>query len=296
MKKGATLRGEIDRIQKVPKQYQRGWTEFYKLKFFLTPDVLIPRPETELLVDEVITFSEKLSSSRMRGSGLDSPLPAGRHGFQGNDKLTIVDIGTGSGCIAISIAKNLKNARVFALEVSPEALKVAVKNATFHNVEKRILFMESDLLAALTLPNKTVISSPSTTTQDEKSADSGKDKSGDLSTASRDDNRKSGQIQPDIIVANLPYIPSPRIMLIDPMVRDFEPKVALDGGIDGFELYRKLFTQMQLNNFYPKVLISEIDEEQGEAALSETKRFFPKAKIEVKKDFYGSDRILKITF
>jgi release factor glutamine methyltransferase len=275
MKKGTTLRDEIDRIQGIPKQYQQGWTEFYKLKFHLTPDVLIPRPETELLVDEVLAFArhpEFISGSQSEEKSPTSEIPKQVR----NDKLvTIVDIGTGSGCIAIAIAKNLPNSRIFALEISPAAIKIAEKNAAIHKVDNKILFMESDLIAALTI--------------------------------------HSGKVQPDIIVANLPYIPTPRLMLIDPMVRDFEPTVALDGGIDGFELYRKLFIQMLgghppgVNSddssahlegaaLIPKVLIAEIDEEQGEVALAETKRFFPKAKVEVKKDFYGSDRILKITF
>jgi release factor glutamine methyltransferase len=104
-----------------PIQYQRGWTEFYKLKFKLTPDVLIPRPETELLVDEVLKLNPQ----------------------------TVLDIGTGSGCIAISIAKNSPKVKIFAIDISPAALEVAKKNAKFHKVEKQIIFLENDLMILL---------------------------------------------------------------------------------------------------------------------------------------------------
>src|SRR4051794_24331057 len=104
---------------KPPKAYEQGWTEFYKLKFKVNPDVLIPRPETELLVDEVL----KINPS------------------------TLFDVGTGSGCIAISVAKNLKEIHVVAIDVSSDALEIAKQNATFHHVDRKVFFLESDLLS-----------------------------------------------------------------------------------------------------------------------------------------------------
>ncbi|MBI2011774.1 peptide chain release factor N(5)-glutamine methyltransferase [Candidatus Daviesbacteria bacterium] len=250
MKKGTTLRGEIQRLQGVPKQYQQGWTEWYKLRFKLTPDVLVPRPETELLVDEVL----HLSSSNLIGGS--NTLVDSR--FRGNDLLTILDIGTGAGCIAISIAKSLPEARIIATDISPKALEVAMKNAKFHNVEDQIIFLQSDLLLAF--------------------------------------NPRGFHTKPDIIVANLPYIPTARLLLIDPMVSEQEPRVALDGGKDGFEVYRRLFAQMRDKNFFPKYLIAEIDEDQGEIALLEAKKYFPSCSWEVKKDLAKKDRILLIKF
>ncbi|MBI2022555.1 peptide chain release factor N(5)-glutamine methyltransferase [Candidatus Daviesbacteria bacterium] len=258
MKRGSTLKEEIKKVQKLapprqyqqgwtefyeqssrthipPVQYQRGWCEFYKLKFKLTPDVLIPRPETELLVDEVIKIKPN----------------------------TILDIGTGSGCVAISIAKNLPNAKIIATDISPKALGVAKSNAKFHHVEDKIIFLEADLLP---------------------------------------DFKQS----PDVIVTNLPYIPTARLMYIDPMVTEFEPRVALDGGQDGFELYRKLFQQIsemrkgvKLN--HPeggklKYLIGEIDYTHGELAVQEALKYFPNAEVEVTKDLAHLQRILKIKF
>jgi release factor glutamine methyltransferase len=227
MKKGTTLRSNIDKIYGGgPKQYQQGWTEFYKLKFKLTPDVLIPRPETELLVDEVLKLKPN----------------------------SVVDVGTGSGCIAISIAKN-SQIKVIAVDISEKALKVAEQNAKFQKVEDQIIFLQSDLLSFLNNLSKF-----------------------------------------DVIVANLPYIPTARLMHIDPLVSQFEPTQALDGGVDGFEVYRKLFSQMREKNITPKVLVAEIDEEQGEVALAEARKYFPQAQVEIKKDLAKKDRFLRVDF
>src|SRR5438045_2669611 len=99
MQKGTTLKSNIQKIYGAgPKQYQQGWTEFYKLHFKLTPDVLIPRPETELLVDEVIHFAGSDPKKRQNHQNR-AQMSEGR-------TLNIIDLGTGSGCIAISIAKN----------------------------------------------------------------------------------------------------------------------------------------------------------------------------------------------
>ncbi len=217
-----------------PIQYQKGWTEFYKLKFRLTTDVLIPRPETELMVEDAINFVKD-----------NSTLDAQRY--------TLADIGTGSGCIAISIAKNLPKAKVIAIDLSPKALTVAKSNAKYHKVDRRIIFFENDLLTNF-------------------------------------------KVAPDIIVANLPYIPTYKLMYLDPLVRDFEPKMALDGGSDGFELYKRLFAQIRDQKIFPKLMICEIDEDQTDIAKVEAKRYFPKAEIEIKKDLTKRDRFLKIKF
>lgn len=274
-----------------PIQYQKGWTEFFKLKFFLTTDVLIPRPETELLVEEII--------SRVKNEELS--VQSGEHNSETltpNSTLRIMDIGTGSGCIAISLAKNLPNAKIFAVDKSEKALEVAKKNAKYHRVENKVLFLEGDVLSGI-------------------------------------------KVMPDIIAANLPYIPTFKLMYLDPLVREFEPKIALDGGSDGFDLYRKLFQQVahsirppqgwqhevasdekrpeipvdfpvrrspkfkapRLNDTPPKwnvrtprLIICEIDEDQGDLAKQEAKKYFPNALIEIKKDLAKKDRILVIGF
>ena len=223
-----------------PKQYQQGWAEFYKLKFKVTPDVLIPRPETELLVDEILSFlkSYKLITNHK------SPI-------------TILDLGTGSGCIAIALAVHLSGVRLIATDISDSALKVAKQNAKLHGVEKQITFIQSNLL-------------------------------GTKNTQWR----KNGP--PDVIVTNLPYIPSARIPYLDSSVKDFEPKIALNGGRDGFELYRKLFAQIKKLGWHPALMVFEIDYTHGELAINEAQKYFPKARIEVKTDLSHKQRILLI--
>lgn len=247
-----------------PKAYQQGWIEFYKLRFKVTPDVLIPRPETEILVDEVITFINTASS----------PNPELR------TPNIILDIGTGSGCIAISLAKNLSNIKIIATDISGKALEIAKLNAKLHQVNDRISFIQSNLLDSLNSePRRFQRTSPLAETPNP---------------------------EPLIIVANLPYIPSSRIPKLDYSVKDFEPHLALDGGKDGFNLYRKLFSQICTFSLTPgrctsqtpyiQAIFCEIDDTQEELALEEAKNHFPKAKVEVKKDLFKRPRLLLISF
>lgn len=212
-----------------PIQYQKGYVEFYKLRFKVTPDVLIPRPETELLVDEVLNYCTLYPDTCN----------------------LILDLGTGCGNIAISIAKNAPDVKIIATDISRKALKVARQNAKLHGVAG-IDFIESDLLSKI-------------------------------------------KTEPDIIVTNLPYIPSERISYLDSSVKDFEPLIALDGGPDGFDLYRKLFQQICRLKWKPKLIIGEIDYTHGELALHEAQKYFPKTQVEVKTDLFKKQRILKIT-
>jgi|SRR3989344_2991914 len=228
-----------------PEQYIKGWVEFFKLKFKVTPDVLIPRPETELLVDEVLNFVNRKSLiiNRKTESIHDN-------------RYTIIDIGTGSGCIAISIAKNIPHPKITAIDISSKALKVAKQNAKLNRVIDQIKFVKSDLLSnsELTTHNSELI-----------------------------------------IVANLPYIPTQRITILDSSVKDFEPHLALDGGKDGFDLYRQLFAQIREKKWKPTLIVGEIDHTHAKIAIKEAKKYFPGAEIEIKKDLAKKPRILKIT-
>ena len=218
-----------------PIQYIKGFTEFYKLKFKVNSNVLIPRPETEILVDHTIKLlKDELTSNEQRVT-------------------TVIDIGTGSGCIAISIAKNLPNVKIWAIDISEKALEVAQLNSKFHKTEKKIFFLKDDLISSF-------------------------------------------QQAPDLIVTNLPYIPHWRINNLDPMVIDFEPRIALEGGRDGFDVYRKLFDQMNEKKFYPKHLIAEIDDTHHDFVLQEMKRTFPNAEAKLIKDLHKVDRFLLLTF
>ena len=161
-----------DLKQQKPIQYIIGETEFYGLPFKVNENVLIPRPETEELVDLIIRCHTERSLSTNE-----------------NNTLKILDIGTGSGCIAVSLAKNLPNAEVFALDVSKEALKVAKQNAKLNSVE--ITFIEADILNASTW------------------------------------NFELKDLEFDIIVSNPPYVRQLEKAEILPNVLDNEPHIAL---------------------------------------------------------------------
>ncbi len=170
-----SFRSMLDRrARRYPLAYIIGKKEFYGLLFDVTPEVLIPRPETEILVEECIK--------------------------RAGDAPKIADVGTGSGAIAVTIAVNLPNARVWATDASESALNVALANAQKHAVTDRVSITRGDLLEPL------------------------------------------ADFKFDMIVSNPPYIPSGDIDSLQIEVQ-FEPREALDGGVDGLDAYRRLLTQ-----------------------------------------------------
>jgi release factor glutamine methyltransferase len=162
-----------------PLAYITGNKEFWSLDFIVTPAVLIPRPETELLVELALACARELPS---------------------NQRVKILDIGTGSGVIAVSLAKHLPESAVWAVDISAAALGVARANAKRHNVEGRIRFLQGDLFDGV----------------DEADA------------------------KFDLILSNPPYIRSAELPGLAPEIRDWEPWAALDGGADGLDCYRKI--------------------------------------------------------
>ncbi len=165
------------RLRREPMAYILGKREFWSLPLRVTPDVLIPRPETETLVAEALKILT----------------PA-----EGKD-FYILEIGTGSGAISIALARELPAAKVVATDLSPKALAVAEENAQRSGVRERIRLLHGDLFHPL-------------------------DK-GDAF---------------DLIVTNPPYIPRGQFPSLMPEVRDYEPKVALDGGKDGLDFFRRV--------------------------------------------------------
>jgi release factor glutamine methyltransferase len=208
------------RARREPTAYLTGTREFFGLDFRVTPDVLIPRPETELLVEAAI-------------EALDA-LPKGA---------VAADIGTGSGCIAVSIAHARRNATVLASDASDAALAVARQNARRHNAPVR--FLRGDLAGAIG--------------------------------------------HADVVVANLPYIPSGDIAGLEPELRDWEPRLALDGGNDGLSLIRPLIADCA-SRLRPRVLALEVAMGQARevaAIAAETG-----ARAEIRLDLAGIERVV----
>ena len=130
-----------ERARGVPTQYITGLQEFWGMDLIVTPAVLIPRPETEHLIETVLELQGSVSGRR-------------------TDQLRIADVGTGSGCIALALAKELPNAEIHATDSSLQALEVARANAARHQLEQRIHFHHADLLAALGPPFDFIVSNP----------------------------------------------------------------------------------------------------------------------------------------
>ena len=205
-----------------PLAYILGYKEFYGLKFEVNKHVLIPRPETELLVEKTLKI------------------------YQKNAKQKIIEIGTGSGCIAISLVKNGIN-NIIATDISKQALKVAKKNAKIYQVENKIKFLKGDLLKPL---------------QDTKI---------------------------DILIANLPYLDTNYKK--ESSIKH-EPNLALYSGEDGLDAYKKLFKQISELAYQPQYILIELDPEQIKILSSYTKKLFPSAQIQTKKDLQGLGRIM----
>ena len=208
-----------------PLQYITGLQEFMKLNFIVTKDVLIPQPDTEILVEEVIKIAKTIENP------------------------TVLDLCTGSGAIAISIAKNIPNVKIIATDISKEAIEIAKKNAEFNGVLNNIEFIHSNLFAQL--KNKTF----------------------------------------DIIVSNPPYIPTGEIKSLPKDVRQ-EPVIALDGGKDGLDFYRKIFANgyKHLNRQgYLCVEIGYNQREDVKKIIDSQKRY---VETYCKKDLCQNDRVI----
>jgi release factor glutamine methyltransferase len=189
------------RASREPLQYVLGTQEFCGLDFQVTPDVLIPRSETELLVEVV----------RQKCADISEAL--------------IADIGTGSGCVAIALARALPEATLYATDCSPQALALAQENAKRHGVQNRVTFLTGNLLDPIQLLGL------------------------------------QGHL--DAIVSNPPYISDANLATLQPEIRLFEPRLALDGGNDGLVFHRRLVREAA--NFLKSDGLLAIEVGQGQA-------------------------------
>lgn len=222
------------RISGEPVQYILGKSEFMGLEFKVTPDVLIPRSETEILVETVLEFSRRYAS--------------------GGEPLKIMDLGTGSGNIAVSLAKLLSGLDVVSItatDISKKAIEVARYNALLNNVVDKISFIQSDLF-----------------TNDE------------LAVSSY-----------DIIVSNPPYISDLEIDNLQAEVRH-EPRIALDGGRDGLDYYRRIVNHAPYYLEEGGLLIMEIGYNQKDAVENIFKAAGGFRISEVIPDYNSIDRVI----
>lgn len=196
------------RLKREPLQYITGHREFWSIDFFVNPSVLIPRPETELLVEEAI----KLKKNRL--------LPE-------NSRPKILDLGTGSGVIAITLAKELNGATILATDISLEAIATARHNAERSNVSGQIHFCNGDLLEPFQKNSETF----------------------------------------DMIISNPPYISSEELSILAPEISSYEPKIALDGQENGMYFIEKIIERSSYYLKSKGWLLIEMDPGQTEKAL-----------------------------
>lgn len=210
------------------------YKEFYGLDFYVNKHVLIPRPDTELMVAEAIAEIK-------------------------NDETILIDVGTGSGCIPISILKTSKHEpiKTLATDISHAALRVARKNTKIHNV--KIKFLQGNLLEPV-LKNYSPLLAPHSSI---------------------------------IITANLPYLREEQFQN-EPSIQK-EPKIALVAKNNGLALYEELLQQIKAADLNATIFL-EIDPSQTEAITNIIKQYFPNSNVEIKKDLSSLDRLVKINY
>ena len=215
------------RLKNEPIAYILGSKEFWKSKFLVNRSVLIPRPETEHLVEEILKIIKR------------------------NESKKILDVGTGSGCIIISILKERPKCRVTAVDISVKALNVAKSNAKMHHLENKIKFVNIDI-----------------------------------------DKFQSSKY--DLIVTNPPYIKLGDFKRLGDNIKLYEPKLALDGGLDGYKEIRKIISKSSKLLKYNGKLVIEIGDKQKNRTTLELKKngFFIN---KICKDLSGKCRVLIAT-
>ena len=211
--------------QGIPIQHITHRQEFMKMTFYVDENVLIPRQDTETLVEEVIKISKKIGAKK------------------------ILDLCTGSGAIAVSLAKYIEKSQITAVDISKKALNVAKMNAKNNEVENKITFVESDLF---------------TNVKKEKY---------------------------DIIVSNPPYIKKEVLKKLDKEVQK-EPKIALDGGYDGLDFYRKIINKAEEYLKFNGYLCFEIGYDQKEDVEDLLKNEEKYTNIQCIKDLCDNDRVI----
>ncbi len=222
------------RLQGVPVQYIVKKQEFMGLDFMVDKGVLIPRPDTEILVEKVLSHIKKDKEYR------------------------IIDIGTGSGAITVSLAKYIEKSYVYSVDISEKAIEIAKTNAEKHGVLSKINFLQGSLFEPI------------------------------------ENIGIKGKI--DILVSNPPYIPSKDIENLQVEVSKYEPKIALDGGEDGLDFYRKIIYHSR--NYLKKggYIALEVGHDQAQRVKEIMESYEEYVDIEITKDLAGIDRVVSGTY
>jgi release factor glutamine methyltransferase len=185
----------LRRAKHEPLQYILGSVNFCGLEIKVTPAVLIPRPETEILAELCVKYLKEISKKTLDLTEAASKVKSSDR----SSYLKVIDYGTGSGCIAVYLAVNCHKAQILAVDASERALEVARENAARHGVQDRIEFIKADSILTLCEVPKA-----------------------------------------DLLVSNPPYIPTEQIPKLQPEIRDYEPRIAIDGGADGLQVLKHL--------------------------------------------------------
>jgi release factor glutamine methyltransferase len=268
------------RARHEPIAYITGHKEFFGLNFLVNKNTLIPRPETEMLVEEALQQIGQSTSQQF-------------------NHLTIVDIGTGSGAIAIAVAKNcplacpatavvkggLRGIKFYATDYSPLALKLARQNARrllppLSKGAEGIHFLRGDLLSPI-LKSK-ILKPVLSLSKDLKP----------VLPVHRSASVGGSQVEgSSILLSNLPYLTTKEWQSSAPEMKKYEPRSALDGGQDGMKYLNTLFVQLKTYNLQPQTILLEIGWRQGSKIKLLARKYLPEYNVIIKKDLAGFDRL-----
>ncbi len=266
------------RIKREPLQYILGYVNFLNLKLLVGHGVLIPRPETELMAEHAV---KRVRSYELRVKNQDSRFQTHNaklitlNSIQ-NSPLRILDLCTGSGCLALALAKEFPDAQVYGIDISETALSYAKKNAQLNGIEN-VSFINGHLFEPFIIE------------ENENPPTSPFSKGGLHSPLVRGGR---GVFQFDLIISNPPYISSNDIQTLQPEIRNWEPLNALDGGADGLKFYRKIIPQAGKFLKTNGILMLEL----GAGCADETVYMMKDAgysDIELRKDYAGIERIIQ---
>ena len=240
-----------------PVQYLTGKQEFWGLEFEVTPAVLIPRPETEHVVEVAL--------ARLGERGIKIHMDTGAP----RETLRVADVGTGSGCLAVALAWELPHAEVVATDISEPALEVARRNAARHGVAERVHFLQRDLLTGLAQTDPSGV-------------------------VARHAMAASTQNRPlfDLIVSNPPYIARNEAEQLQREVRDHEPHAALFGGPTGTEIYQRLIDQARDQLHDRGILVLELGHDSAERVRGIFDAQPAWTKVAITMDLAGIPRVL----